>query len=682
MRPNTRSRKVSTNDVPAPTPVISSPASASATYSRSKSKSSDGPRPHTRPRGMTDTSGLRPSLRKDAPPLTRQPSFSRSVVTPPETSPPSQALPPVPPLQYLSVSRGPDRSPTDPGSSSSSLSFASSTSEYELMSKGAPLEDRRLQSIRDQVKVVPEPRTKSPTRILRGALNPTLSRLSPTADDRLSSLKKMPSQPSLQSKFTGPPSGYPDDHPLGMDDVMGSPRSLKKQRSFHHHSRVPVPPLPHLRHANSFTPSEASASQSVDLSTDRESERQKEKRESAASLSKRRFLPGSIRRGSTSHAATFIFDDDTGSLIIPPSEFDRPDKSSPPRFSNPFGSPGVESMMLPATSTFYDDLAGSPPTASHFPQPVEAPPPDAGPRQILSAAQILKLEEMLENDESEVSSIPSSRTSPAELNSPKEPTPPLPPTFEEFGFGLGSPQRKASWTDSIVSASTIFSSTFSDKIIFSDKVETGSTLSFFDQQQNPGYRPRTTSGNLAPLETNFLSMRSQSPLVSSPQSALSMGIESTFGIEPNQPLGGLTPPPRLRPKPAASLRSSKSSGNRGSMIHIQPLSPPPLRRKPTSASASSRSTSSRSSSSRREAKLPPPAFKNESPVKGIMRKPSFLDIDDDPEVDMRLEAQIMVGGDPHQRNISMSSVDDSFLDLGRENNSFETIRTLSVEGSG
>ena len=125
-----------------------------------------------------------------------------------------------------------------------------------------------------------------------------------------------------------------------------------------------------------------------------------------------------------------------------------------------------------------------------------------------------------------------------------------------------------------------------------------------------------------------------------------------------------------------------SSGNRGSVIHIQPLSPPPLRRNPRSTSASTRSTSSRSSSSTKEAVSLPTAFKNDPPVKGIMKKPSFLEIDDDIEADARLRIQVMIGGDIHQRNASISSVDDSFLDLGRENSSFDTIRTLSVEGPG
>jgi hypothetical protein len=63
-----------------------------------------------------------------------------------------------------------------------------------------------------------------------------------------------------------------------------------------------------------------------------------------------------------------------------------------------------------------------------------------------------------------------------------------------------------------------------------------------------------------------------------------------------------------------------------------------------------------------------------------MKKPSFLEIDDDPDGDTRM--RVAVGGDIHQRNTSMSSIDDSFLDLGRENNSFDTIRTLSGEGPG
>lgn len=668
------------NDIPAPLPVISPiTATKPATYGRSMSKGTDGPRPHTRPRGMTDNSGVRPSLGKDVdrPSLSRQSSLSRSVITPPETSPPSQTLPPVPSLKHLAVLPNSDGSPLDPvSSSSSSLSFPSSISESELMSRGVCVEDRRLRSIRNQAKVPSEPRTKSPTRVLREALSPTLSRRPGTADNHPQLLKKMPSQPSIQNKFTGRSSPYPDDQSLGVDDILGSTKPLKKQRSFHH-SRVPVPPLPYPRHAPSFTPSEGTLPQSVDLSKDRE----KEKRESAASPSRRRFLPGSMRQISASHLAAFTFDDDTGSLIIPPAEFDRLDRNSPPRFTNPFGSPGVESMMLPATSTFYDDLAGSPTAGSHFPQSAEIQPQDTGPQRILSAAQLLKLEEMLESDEPDMYSDSSNRTSPAELGSPNDSSPVNPPPFEEFGFGNRSPPKKHSWTDSIVSASTVFSSTLSDKIMLSDRVETGSTLSFFDQQQHPGYRPRTTSSNLPPLD--FSIKRNHSTFSSSSQStvSMSMGIESTFGIEPNQPLGGLTPPPRPRPKVIASPKSTKSSSKRESVAHIQPLSPPPLRRNPTSTSTSSRSTSSRSSPLSTP-RSPPPSFKNDTPTKGILKKPSFLEIDDDLEADARLRVQVMIGGDIHQRSTSISSVDDSFLDLGRENNSFETIRTLSMEGPG
>jgi hypothetical protein len=65
-----------------------------------------------------------------------------------------------------------------------------------------------------------------------------------------------------------------------------------------------------------------------------------------------------------------------------------------------------------------------------------------------------------------------------------------------------------------------------------------------------------------------------------------------------------------------------------------------------------------------------------------MKKPSFLEIDDDQDGDTRMRVQVVVGGDIHQRSASVSSIDDSFLDLGRENSSFDTIRTLSGEGPG
>lgn len=675
-RPNIRTRKVSMNDVAVSSPLISSPVSTtrSAPSIHSKSNGSDGPRPHTRPRGMTDNTGIRPSLRKDPgrPSLKHKSSFSRSIITPPETSPPSQELPPVPSLLSLPSLPNSDGSPSDPGSSSSSLSFASSF-EYDLLSKNA---DRRLQSIRDQAKTPSEPRTKSPTRVLRGALNPTLPKQPGTSDGRSKSPKKVPSQPSLQ-KLAGSISTHPGDQPLAFDDALGPNKLLKKQRSFHH-PRVPVPPLPHLRHATSFTPSDVPALQLAESPKDKEKEKQKEKRESAASLSKRRFLPGSILRGSSSQVATFTFDDDTGSIIFPPTELDRHDKSFAPRLSNPFGSPGVESMMLPATSAFYDDLASSPTPGSHFPHPTEAQPQDPGPHQILSPAQLLQLEEMLENDDSEASTDPSSRTSPADFGSPKDSSPADPPPFEEFGFGITPPKKRNSWTESVISSSTIFSATLSDKNILPDQVETGSTLSFFDQQQYAGYRPRTTSGDLPPLDPSFSKKRNHSTFPSSSQSIVSMGIESTFGIEPNQPFGGLTPPPRPRAKVS---RNPNGVSCRESMAHIQPLSPPPLRRNTTSTSASSRSTSTRSSPLSSPIS-PPSAFKNDPPLRGIMKKPSFLEIDDDPEVDEGTRIRTVVGADIHQRTISISSIDDSFLDLGRENNSFDTIRTLSVECSG
>jgi len=63
-----------------------------------------------------------------------------------------------------------------------------------------------------------------------------------------------------------------------------------------------------------------------------------------------------------------------------------------------------------------------------------------------------------------------------------------------------------------------------------------------------------------------------------------------------------------------------------------------------------------------------------------MKKPSFLEIDDDLDVGSRVRVQVMIGGDIHQRTTSISSIDDSFLDLGRENGSFDTVRTLSMEG--
>jgi hypothetical protein len=58
-----------------------------------------------------------------------------------------------------------------------------------------------------------------------------------------------------------------------------------------------------------------------------------------------------------------------------------------------------------------------------------------------------------------------------------------------------------------------------------------------------------------------------------------------------------------------------------------------------------------------------------------MKKPSFLDIED--EIDTEMGTR---NTDNRRRQISIeASLDDSFLDLGRGGNSFDTIRTASLE---
>ena len=64
----------------------------------------------------------------------------------------------------------------------------------------------------------------------------------------------------------------------------------------------------------------------------------------------------------------------------------------------------------------------------------------------------------------------------------------------------------------------------------------------------------------------------------------------------------------------------------------------------------------------------------------ITKKHSFK-TDDSMEADTRTRVWAVVSGGTHQRSTSISSIDNAFLDLGHGNNSFETIETLSVEGT-
>ena len=528
------------------------------------------------------------------------------------------------------------------------LSFPS-PSECDLLSRDVSVEEKRLRRTLEQGKIPSEPRVKPPKRAFSEAIGLTPSKRPTQSDGHMKSLEKMSSQPFLQTKFRGSPFTYPDDRSLGLDDAP-RPAELLKGPQPYHYLRVSMPPVEAPRRGHAwFTPRKTPTPQPTSLSEDEEED---ERRVGTASLPTGRFLPGPIRRGS-SQMATLGSDDDTGS---PPSELDEYGRSLPTRSSDSFGSLGVESIVLPATSGYYDDLAGSPTAGSHSPQSTKARSQDTEPQRILSPARMLGLVTMLGNDDSAVSTNPPNHTSPAELSSPNDPQPIDPP----------SP------ADPMISSSGVLSNLPSDSIMFPDRVETGSTLSVFDQRKHLGYRPRMASGN---LDSNLSMKYSHSAFPPSSQSTTSMGMKSTFGTEPTQPLSGLPPPPRPRHR----ITSPKSTKSQGYHESIRPLLPPPPPIKTTSTLASSWLTSVHSSP-RPSPKSPPFPLGNDPPTRSMRKKPSFLEIGDDTDADTRAGVQVVAVGDAHRWNTSTSSIDDSFLDLGRENNSFDSIRTLSAEG--
>ena len=84
------------------------------------------------------------------------------------------------------------------------------------------------------------------------------------------------------------------------------------------------------------------------------------------------------------------------------------------------------------------------------------------------------------------------------------------------------------------------------------------------------------------------------------------------------------------------------------MAHVQPLSPPP-------PNVNSFTLNAEITSLRDEINH---------------KKPSFLEIGDDPEADARI--RVIVGGDTLQWSTSISPIGYSFLDLGRGSKSFDT----------
>ncbi|KAI0052534.1 hypothetical protein FA95DRAFT_1675214 [Auriscalpium vulgare] len=315
-----------------------------------------------------------------------------------------------------------------------------------------------------------------------------------------------------------------------------------------------------------------------------------EAKSSPVPVRKRLFSGPSSLRRSTSSQAHSVADDDGRSVFSLPVEDHYTPHSTLP------------SPMDHSSSSFWDD--GLEPPSS--PGGATISTSDYTPQHIMAPADMLKLEALVQDGKSTVGFV-------------------------------------RSRGDSFTSVSTSLSNTFSDSMSWDlHHSSPPSSLRYSDRfaTTGPPVRPGHRMSQQPPAR--HISLMTRTLGIGSPTSARPSTAQgnmttpspdrSSF-LVPHTTSPGLPVPPRSRARPATATGASRAP-NRASIVPITPLSPPPAWRNGNG----SRRTSA--------AEAPPP--------RSIMRKPSFLDIDDEAERD---------------------KPPDNFLDMGKT--SFDTVRSSS-----
>ena len=591
--------------------IVSSPSSATLTDTNAAP-----PRPKTRPRGFTDVGPSTVSSRDYSASaqklpsgssynlvaprvVVRQPSATKLHCLRPPTAPPAIGLPPAP-----DMARREDFSllPAFPEPTTHSAASSSSSLSF-ASSTSSKFDTGALEGQRREVRRLKDSKKPSKSRPTspssRNVQDPP-SKVHTSRRDfsPTRTLKKAISIQNLPKK--------PQSVPSPTLPIAEDTKPLKKQRSFHH-TRILMAPFP------------ASLKQASSPGRDALSVPD-ERRDSAQSSPKvpitppvsnsmrvrERLFSGSSSRRHASPQSPGP-DDETQSIFSLPSassHHTRPHTAIPVNRS--------PASTKPELSSFWDEdaLKSSPATGSES--------HDYGPQQILSAADILKFENMVRDGEnlsdfvrSRENSITSTATSRHSGRTVSERT---------TTVGSLSPPPVRRNLDS--------SQETNGRAVVTDRPRTrGNSL-----QGKVG-----DSTNLHPL-----AIVSPTPVIST----------RSLSFQSLNALSGLPVPPRLRTRPATSsghssplVESSPSlgAGDRSSVI-LHALSPPPMRR----------------NAPRRILDPPSPLTVPQKPA--ITRRPSFLDMRDDPV-----------------REPPLPPLEDSFLDMGKA--SLDTVRS-SMEDPG
>ncbi|KAI9460553.1 hypothetical protein BJY52DRAFT_1222660 [Lactarius psammicola] len=380
-------------------------------------------------------------------------------------------------------------------------------------------------------------------------------------------------------------------------------KPLKKQRSFHH-TRILMPPFPaSLKQATSSSISPGRDALSVP----------DERRNSAQPSPKlpitppvsnpmrvrERLFSGS---GSRRHA----------SPQSPGPDDERQSILSPPSATSPHTRPHT---AIPVNrSSFWDEEApSSSPATGNEPQ-------DYGPQQILSAADILKIENMVRDGENLSDFVRSRENSITSVAASKHSRRTAPESATTGGSLSPPPVTRHLDSSQATNGSVVMSG-----------------------------RLRTRGNSLQGKVGDSTNVHSQAIVSPSPAIA-----PRSLSFQSLNALPGLPVPPRLRIRPSTSSGPSSplaenvpllGAGDRNSVI-LHPLSPPPMRR----------------NAARHIHDPPSPSSVSVPPKPAISRRPSFLDMRDDPDREP-------------------PPLEDSFLDMGKA--SLDTVRSsMDEEHSG
>ncbi|KAI0719943.1 hypothetical protein C8T65DRAFT_705977 [Cerioporus squamosus] len=664
----------SSSNTPSPSPV---------TFSRTRSTSStsthvDSP--------VSPSSSRRPVV------VVRKASSSR--LPPIPAAPPTSGLPP-PPIPTSPY----DMSPMEfrASTSSASLNFAPSVDFHDLDAGDAISElmnssyDLGPFEARDSGSTKGKRRSNRNMYVLDGDLSPVSpadieaslpSPLSKFPSVPVSLLRKMSSQQNLPQRHSSASvssSGALDEANSHSNGHVShhSGKTPRKQRSFHA-SRVPLPPLPGLRHGSS---SNGHASTSTEALNQPSSPVVEPRRSSVTSPRKRLFSGSSARRSTSSHGPTSpSAEDDKRSVFSFDSDIRPTTSSGVEAITMSFGAAGGPLSLMTrnaciSPSSLWDDSSNKRTSQSEY-----------IPQYIMSPAEQLKLAEKLA-DEDATASLREPEPEPEQERKPKL-------DLQPGDFGLtysGNSSAARSRSNSVLSNSSTGTLAFGPA---HDKGGVSRGASIISSRSLGGARPSTAQSpqmrKIALMDpTRGGPARSSSMLAkglnrppplsvrpSTAQAALTPPASPSFQTathSPEIPSASLPPPPRRRPSRHDLQEVEAAAMKRVSVVPMNPLSPPPSMR--TTRIRRQESTDTVTSTLTR----PPSSFDRQKILqrRSLMKKPSFLDIEDEVSGSAENGSDEEYGTPtvPEVPDSPGADIESSFLDMERGKNSFDTVRS-------